>query len=177
METLSQNLQNCRYTTLTNFKTKSDEFSLLSLNIRSLKTNHHKLQELENELSKFDIICLQETGIDPSLIFNKHFYDLDGFHSPLFQRPIRDSAKGGGLAIYINKNTFEEDCIKESSTLSDATLIENGEFLFAEINTGPKNKNVIIGNCYRCPSAKPDSFCTKLKSIIEDQHINIATSI
>ena len=168
METLSQNLKNCRYTNLKNFKTKTNELSILSLNIRSLKTNHHKLQDLEDELSKFDIICLQETGIDPSLIFNKNFYDLNGFHPPLLQKPVRESSKGGGLAIYANKSSFEEDSLRELTSLSDSTVIENGEFLLAEISTGPKHKNIIIGNFYRSPSAKPDSFCAKLNNVVHD---------
>ena len=51
--------------------------------------------------------------------------------------------------------------------ISSAISPENGEFLFVEIDTGPKNKNIIIGNLYRSPSFKPDSFTEKLSEILQ----------
>ena len=165
---LSQNLKNCNYTNLENIKSKSDEISLLSLNIRSLKSNFHKLQEIEHKLIKFDIICLSETNIDPELIFNEHFYDLIGFHSPILQKPNRTSLRGGGLAIYINKDTFDIDSYKILDKLCINTSLQTGEFQFIEINTGHKNKNLIIGNFYRSPSQhSPSSFIEHLDKTME----------
>jgi len=167
LHTLSQNLKKCKYTTIADLTAKQNEFNILSLNIRSLKSNFHKLKNIEHTLTKFDAICLQETNIDPITLFNPQFYDLEGFHSPLLQRPVRDSGKGGGLAIYINKGKFEADTFESIPNLSEHTSTETGEFQFAEIKTGNKSKNIIIGNFYRSPAHKPDLFCENLNRILE----------
>ena len=164
---LSKNLNKCKYTTIDHLSSKQDEFSILSLNIRSLKSNFDKLKDSEDILSlKFDIICLQETNIDPLSLFNPQFYDLKGFHSPLLQRPVRNSGKGGGLAIYLNKK-FETDYLKVVPDLCDHSSTETGEFLFAELKTDKKSKNIVIGNFYRSPSHRPDQFCEHLNNIFE----------
>ena len=77
-----------------------------------------------------------------------------------------ETSRGGGLAIYINSRKFNEDSTKILHNISSAISPENGEFLFVEIDTGPKNKNIIIGNLYRSPSFKPDSFTEKLSEIL-----------
>ena len=63
------------------------------------------------------------------------------FHNPIIQKPARDSNKGGGLAIYINKNSFDESSFSVIEDISDANA-ERGEFLFVEINTGVKIKTL-----------------------------------
>ena len=167
LHSLSKNLKKCKYTNIAKFSTMQDEFGILSLNVRSLKSNFHKLKAVEHTLTKFDVICLQETNIDPTSLFSPHFYDLEGFHPPLLQRPVRDSGKGGGLAIYINKKSFEADAFDLVPEISDCTSTETGELQFIEIKTGNKSKNIIIGNFYRFPSHKPDLFCEKISTILE----------
>jgi len=92
-------------------------------------------------------------------------YYLDGFNNPIFQKPSRDSNKGGGLAIYVNSERFGEDTVKLLENLSYSDSPENGEFLFVEIDTGTKNKNIILGNFYRSPSYKTEPFINKLNDI------------
>ena len=167
LHTLSQNLNKCKYTDIRNLKKKTDELSILSINVRSLKSNFHKLKLLEHSLNKFDIICMQETNIDPEDLFNPSFYDLEGFHSPTLQKPTRGSCKGGGLAIFINSSTFEPDAIKNHSEYNNCSSTETGEILFLELSTGKKCKNIIIGNFYRSPSFKPELFCEDINSRIE----------
>ena len=53
--------------------------------------------------------------------------------------------------------------------ISSSESSESGEFLFVEINTGSKNKNIILGNMYRSPSYNPQNFIDKLSEI----YINI----
>ena len=167
LHTLSRNLTKCNYTTLDKLKANNDELSILSLNIRSLKTNFHKLQLIDHKLTKFDVVCLQETGIDPDDMFSPGFYDLDGFHSPTMQKPSRGSCKGGGLAIYVNSGTFDVDSIKVLGDFNDCSTPQSGELLLVELSTGQKSKNVIIGNLYRSPAFAPDLFCDKVNSHIE----------
>ena len=167
LQSLSRNLRKCKYTTISKLTSTDAEFCILSLNIRSMKSNFHKIKAVEHTLAKFDVICLQETNIDPTLLFSPHFYDLEGFHPPLLQRPARDSGKGGGLAIYVNKESSEADAFDLIPEISDCTSTETGELQFLEIKTGNKSKNIIIGNFYRSPSHKPDLFCEKISSVLE----------
>jgi len=167
LQALAQNRKKCKYTSLANLTSTQGEFSVLSLNIRSLKSNFDKLKESDDLLNKFDAICLQETNIDPLSLFSPTYYDLEGFHSPLLQRPVRDSGKGGGLAIYLNKDKFEHDSFDLIQSLCEHKSTETGEFQFVEIKTGNKSKNIIIGNFYRSPSHKPDIFCEYLNNLLE----------
>ena len=167
LQSLSRNLRKCKYTTISKLTSTDAEFCILSLNIRSMKSNFHKIKAVEHTLAKFDVICLQETNIDPTSLFSPHFYDLEGFHPPLLQRPARDSGKGGGLAIYVNKKSSEADAFDLIPEISDCTSTETGELQFLEIKTGNKCKNIIIGNFYRSPSHKPDLFCEKISSVLE----------
>ena len=171
MNALSKNLRKCKYTFASNLaQSNSKEFSILSLNIGSLKTNFDKLINEIDNLQKFDAICLCETGLDPeetTLGNNHNLYTLPGFNSPIFQKPARVSNRGGGLAIYINSRKFNDDSAKILDNISTAISPEIGEFLFVEVDTGPKNKNIIIGNFYRSPSFKPDCFTEKLSEIIQ----------
>ena len=165
---LSKNLRKCKYTPLSALeKPTQNDFNVLSLNIRSLKSNFHKLKDDIENLQKFDALCLCETNIDPeeTLMGTHDLYSLEGFNSPIFQKPSRNSNRGGGLAIYINSNKFDDDCIKILDHINVTESPDTGEFLFVEINTGVKNKNIILGNFYRSPSYTPDFFISKLGDI------------
>ena len=79
-------------------QTNNNELNIISLNIRSLKSNFHKLNDEIEQLQKFDAICLCETNIDPTeTTMGYHdLYNLDGINAPIFQKPARMSNKGGG---------------------------------------------------------------------------------
>ena len=180
LDSLSKNLRKCKYTFLEDLnQSNNNKFNILSLNIQSLKGNFHKLIEEIEQLQKFDAICLCETNIDPSesTMGNHDLYNLEGFNAPIIQKPARMSNKGGGLAIYINSNKFNDESIKIIENISTAESPESGEFLFLEIDTGPKNKNIILGNMYRSPSHKPQNFIDKLSEICinldKNMHKNI----
>ena len=62
---------------------------------------------------KFDILCFNETSCDPDKSAGGIAdFELEGFQTPILQKPSRASGKGGGLAIYINKNTCSADDFK-----------------------------------------------------------------
>ena len=180
LDSLSKNLRKCKYNFLKDLnQSNNKELNILSLNIQSLKGNFHKLNEEIEQLQKFDIICLCETNIDPSetTMGNHDLYNLSGFNTPIFQKPARMSNKGGGLAIYINSNKFNEDSIKIVDSINTNESPESGEFLFVEINTGPKNKNIILGNIYRSPSHDPQNFIDKLSEIYVNLDKNMHKNI
>ena len=97
-------------------------------------------------------------------------FELDGFHTPILQKPCRSSGRGGGLAIYINDDTCSSDdfIVMDQLCCTDADAPSAGEFLFVEINVKKKiNKKVIIGAMYRSPSAQPTNFTESMKSKLQ----------
>ena len=90
------NLTICNYKYPETIRTKG--FSILTLNIRSLKKNLDNLKTLVDNLdNKIDIIALTETWDTSKLNMN----------IPKYRTPIttnRTKKKGGGLCIYIKEN-------------------------------------------------------------------------
>ena len=99
-----------------------------------------ELKENIEHYSKFDALCLNEINLNPhNLPFKGDELILENFHKPIIQSPARASNKGGGLAIYVNKNLTAEANCKIMTDLSYNLDPKNGEFLFVEIKTNYKN--------------------------------------
>ena len=160
-------LDTCNYNELNDIKnSRNYELKVMSLNIRSLNDKIVNLRENIDHYSKFDILCFNETNCDPlSLPFNGNELILEGFYKPIIQSPARSSNRGGGLAIYINKNLTAETNCKVMTDLSGNQDPNNGEFLFVEIKT--KFRNVIICNMYRSPSGDVTHFMTELDTRLQ----------
>ena len=92
---------------------KDNELKIFSMNVRALYKNIHHFNENAAKFGNFDVICLNETNCDPDKLPNGiDDIKIDGFYQPMVQLPTRKSLKGGGLAVYINKNLCEpEDCV------------------------------------------------------------------
>ena len=146
---------------------RSNELKIFSLNIRSLTKNISEIRENMSHYSKFDILCLNETNCDPDkLPFGGSELELDNFYEPWIQKPARQSGKGGGLAIYVNKNFCARTEITFKSSLSDYSEWERGEFQTIEINM--KNmKNIILCNMYRSPSGNLTLFMDSLGNMLQ----------
>ena len=144
--TISHNLENCKYTELKDISPSRDsELKVLSLNISSLKKHLHKIIDKIDQYQNFDVLCFNETSCDPEkLPFGATELTLEGFHDPVLQKPCRDSTRGGGLAIYVNKNMCAETSIKTLNELSSADDPSLGEFLFVEIDMGKNAKNIVL---------------------------------
>ena len=160
-------LNNCNYYEFSEVqKSRNYELKILSLNIRSLKDKISNLNENSDEYAKFDVLCFNETNCDPqNFTFGVSELTLNGFHPPFIQTPARASNKGGGLAIYVNKNLTTEINCKVLSELSSNTDPNKGEFLFLEIKT--KYKTIIVCNMYRSPSGDVNSFISELDSRLQ----------
>ena len=163
-------LYNCNYTPL--YKTtnsRSSELKVLSLNIRSLNNKIGEIRDRLEHLSKFDIVCFNETSCNPvNLPFGDSELHLENFHPPIIQSPTRESCRGGGLALYINKNFCDESDCNIMNNLSENSNVANGEYLFVEISR--KNKNIVLGNMYRSPSEAPATFLETLEQKLNLLH-------
>ena len=165
---ISDLLVNCKYKQQKHTThSKSNELKVLSLNIRSLSKNILTIKDDIEQYQKFDILCFNETncvidklpnGLDDLL--------LDGFHDPIVQAPIRNTGRGGGLAIYINTNICDFDDIEKIDPNPDPTNF-HGEFQFLEIKRCKgSNNTIILGNVYRSPSRNPNEFNTLLDATL-----------
>ena len=177
---ITQQLNNCTYTEPKNIKMpKIDELKIMSLNIRSLTKNIENLRENIDYYKNWDVICLNEINCDPTTLANGlNDIQLEGFYSPITQKPFRASNKGGGLAVYINRRVCEEQDFEILHTSSeentDSPLCES---MFLQLKFRLSNgsfKKIIIGNFYRTPSCNPKDAISHIENIISqlDTHKN-----
>jgi len=114
---------------------KNKQLKYVYLNIRSLRKNFDNLLVTINPIIKtIDLIILVETNITNE---ENSLYQIEGFVSEFKNREKR---RGGGIALYINKNTNYE--IKHPTTTTFETLLLN-------INTN--NTTIPIVAVYRPP--------------------------
>jgi exonuclease III len=168
----SECLLNCNYRQHKSIPSTTDsDLKIFSLNIRSLNKHITQIRDDIEQYKKFDILCFNETSCSPeNSAGGIADFEIDGFHTPILQKPCRSSCRGGGLAIYINEDTCSSDdfhridqlCCTETDTPSA------GEFLFLEVNVKKRiNKKVIVGTMYRSPSAQPTNFIESIKSKLQ----------
>ena len=152
---ISEVMVQCKYRMAKNIpQTKGNELGVLSLNIRSIHKNLTNILDKNSEYDKYDVICLNETCTNVEKLANG-LEDLliEGFHPPVHQAPARQSYRGGGLLIYVNKRICEEGDIEAIDLEQDPTT--DGEVLFIKIKSCKNfNNTVIIGNVYRSPSSR-----------------------
>ena len=171
---ISEILTNCRYQEQKNVKSsKPDELIVFALNIRSLIKNITNLREELDSYIKYDLLCLNETNCSIDKLPNGiNDILLEGFYEPIIQEPVRKTGKGGGLAIYVNKQLcdFEKiECFRSYTDPDDAS----GEFQLIKIhNCKNTNKTKIIANFYRSPSRSVKGFLALLDNTLRglDRH-------
>ena len=80
----------------------SNQFSVLHLNIRSIKKNFENFKLFLNPINfTFSVICLSETWWDDLATIKKSLYELPNYNST---HQARCDQKGGGISIYIHKS-------------------------------------------------------------------------
>ena len=153
--TLDNNLNhNCSYFESEEFVKKignrSENFSTMSLNIRSLNNKTDHLQDFLNEITtnkfSFSALCIQEVwGVMDTQAVN-----LDNFHPIILKK--RETRRGGGLGMYISKQFRYEN-------LEDLNCIVDGQFeaLFVKVFTD-ENDFKLICNFYRPPGGEIKQF-------------------
>ena len=93
----------------------SNNFSLLNLNIRSIRKNFKTLEQLLAQSNKeYDIITISETWLDNFCDIDD--YRLEGYSAPLFQnRTIR---RGGGVMIYFR------ECVESFREVRECSYVD-----------------------------------------------------
>ena len=80
----------------------SDQFSVLHLNIRSIKKNFENFKLFLNLINfTFSVICLSETWWDDLATIEKSLYEIPNYNST---HQARTDRKGSGISIYIHKS-------------------------------------------------------------------------
>ena len=167
-ETVSNHLNNCKYYRLNEVKnSKYYELKVFSLNVRSLAGKIDELRENIEQYTKYDVLCFNETNCDENCMpFRGKELEIDGFYPPLIQAPARDSNRGGGLAVYINKKLCELSDVNLKTDFSFHDNPKTGEFQVVEI-TFTGRKNAIICNIYRSPSGDLHGFLDKMDEFLQ----------
>ena len=100
-----------------------DQFSVLHLNIRSIKKNFENFKLLLNSINfPFSVICLSETWWDDLAITEKSLYEPPNYNST---QQARGDCKGGGVSIYIHKSldfTVKPDLSINNNDLESLTI-------------------------------------------------------
>ena len=136
-----------------NYKS-SGGFSILHVNIRSLKRNFDQLKFLLFSLNyKFSVIALSETWLKTSAT---DYWSLPGYELVVNNR---QGKIGGGVALYVRSELKFK--IKRELTFSEEAL----ETLFIEI-CYPKVKNILTGVVYKPPQVNHNSFAPLLQRLL-----------
>ena len=124
-------------------------FSVLHLNIRSMKKHSENVKEFLKNLSvSFSTICLSETWCESQDESQNSNYIFSGYN---FFYQYRQYRRGGGVCLFV-KESF---CYKTRQDLSiNCDAIES---LCLEI-TNEKSKNIILNLTYRPPNGDVKEF-------------------
>ena len=134
----------------------SNYFSVLHLNIRSIKKNFENFKMFLNSINfTFSIICFSETWLDETNSTENSLYELPNYMS---KHQVRSDRRGGRVSIYIHK-TFD---FKVWSDLS----INNKDIdsISVEISSN-KKRNTLVNILYRPPNGKIEPFENFLNNV------------
>ena len=127
----------------------SDQFSVLHLNIRSIKKNFENFELFLNSINfTFSVICLLETWWDDLATIEKSLYELPNYNST---RQARSDRKGGGVSIYIHKSL--DFTVKPDLSINNNDI----ESLTIKILSN-KKRNTLINALYRPPNGQIEPF-------------------
>ena len=146
-------------------KSKSDKFSVVSLNCQSLQAKFDQLkiyvEDLESSSCTLSSICLQETWLkndsDTSLL------QLENYN---FISKGSSCSTHGGVAVYLHKK-FDYQILDfhSHSGIWDGLFIELN--IKQSINQTENTKKLIIGNIYRPPRNLVENYNTFINEITE----------
>lgn len=144
---------------LNSYSHKGNNFSILHLNIRGMKTNFENfLLMLEETKFSFDILCLTETWCSDHDFYNNSLFSIKNYDSIHYER--KSKKKGGGIVLYLKTNLMykKRDTLKVSDDDIESFTIEI-------INN--RCKNTIINCGYRPPNGNVKNFSTFLNNIFK----------
>ena len=147
---IDQMVNKCKYYVEDSFIGLADkpiQFSLIHLNIRSLRKNFGVLTSYISALNfRFDVIALTETWLKEKDDVNS--FQLPNYHEPIFlNRPNEDG--GGGVGLYVsNEFNFRSKELAYNSNES--------QILFVDIEK--RNHRKLVGVTYKPPKTDIDAF-------------------
>ena len=154
---------------ISHLKTKSDQFIVFSLNIRSLASKHNYLQIFINSLKlagiRISAICLQEcffqriTDTESVQLENDDSTDLIQLKDYELIPQGSSVGRKGGLAIYLH----ESFRFKPRRPLSCHE--EDWEMQFIDIFGDSLKKTITLGNIYRPPRNSADQIDGFIKAV------------
>ena len=128
----------CYFSTLD--KTQANNFSILHMNVRSIK---NKFDEVQNFLTRsdnqWDVISLSETWLKDDIV---KYYELENYN--VFAS-CRREGEGGGTAIYVN----DKYDVIERKDLESPDFEAN--FVQVKVNSDNIKRSVVIGEMCRPP--------------------------
>jgi len=132
---------------------------LIHFNSRSLQSNFEAIQDYLNQFkSKFNIIAISETWLKDDKI---HEFDINGYE--MFYTN-RINKKGGGVALYIDKNIH-------CSIVDNMCLVVDDLFECVTVELVlPKNKNIIVSCIYRRPGPDFTMFMEWIEKIFTNNN-------
>ena len=144
----------CYYSTLD--KTQSGNFSILHINVRSIKNKFDEVQHfLTRSDNQWDVITLSETWLKDDIV---KYYELENYN--VFASCRRDG-EGGGTAIYVN---VKYDVI-ERKDLESSEFEAN--FVQVKVNSDNIKRSVVIGEMYRPPKTSSSNFLSYLERVLD----------
>ena len=125
--------------------TTNTSFSILHVNIRSIKKNISNFQLFLSQIKhEFSIICLTETWCCDQSFRNDSNLQLLNYKSIHLGR---QNKRGGGVCIFIHQKILFKQRI-------DITKLDD-DFELLSIEIINKNcRNIVINNCYRPPGGR-----------------------
>ena len=142
-----------------NFLTNKDSilngFSIMHLNIQSLRAKHTALECFLAEVNDFDVLCFSETWLND---FNFQCYNFTNYNHLSSVRQKRC----GGTSIFIKNHhhyTLRDDI--KTKLWEDSTF----EIVIAELRKLPTN--FLIACVYRSPNSNINKFLRLLESLFD----------
>jgi len=115
--------------------------SCLYLNARSIVNKHNELEMYVLE-EKFDIVCITETWMNPSILDSE--MSISGYTLHRKDRNHVDKHRGGGVAVYVHNDL---SCVHREEIFEQ----NFPETIWCNINCN--GRNTLIGVCYRAPDS------------------------
>ena len=144
-------VKKCKYYVEDSFSSLVDkpvQFSLIHLNIRSLRKNFEALTSYISSLNfHFDVIALTERWLIENDDVNS--FGLPDYHKPIFlSRQNEDGS--GGVGLYISKEF--------NFRLSDELAYNRNESQILFVDKKKRNHRKLIGVTYKPPKTDIDNF-------------------
>ena len=124
-------------------------FSILDLNIRSIKKNFENFKMFLNSINfTFSIICFSETWLDETNSTENSLYELPNYMS---KHQVRSDRRGGGVSIYVHK--MFDFKVRSDLSINNKDI----ESISVEISSN-KKRSTLVNILYRPPNGEIEPF-------------------